>query len=53
MMALEETVDGIEVSTTDIHLPQRMGEALRSAYQGDLEVSYAADEYGVRVTWRR
>lgn len=53
MMAIEETADGIEVSTTDIHLPQRMGEALRSAYQGDLEVGYAADEYGVRVTWRR
>jgi hypothetical protein len=41
------------VTTTDIHLPQRIGEALRSAYQGDLDVAYGKDEYSVRVDWRR
>jgi hypothetical protein len=41
------------VTTTDIHLPQRIGEALRSAYQGELTVAYGKDEYSVRVDWRR
>jgi len=41
------------VTTTDIHLPQRIGEALRNAYQGELTVAYGKDEYSVRVDWRR
>jgi hypothetical protein len=43
----------IVVTTTDIHLPQRIGRALESAYQGDLELSYGQDEYSVRVHWER
>ena len=43
----------IEITTTDIHLPQRIGEALKSAHHGELDVKYAKDEYNVRLHWRR
>jgi hypothetical protein len=53
VIAIDEVPDGLEVKTTDIHLPQRLGEALRHAYKGELELRYAEHEYGVRATWRR
>ena len=40
------------VTTTDVHLPQRIGEAVRHAHKGRLEVTYGQDEYFVRVNWR-
>ena len=53
IMQLEEGTGRVHVSTTDIHLPQRIGEALKRAYDGELEVHYGHDEYSVRVHWRR
>jgi hypothetical protein len=53
IMQLDEGADRVLVSTTDIHLPQRIGEALKRAYDGRLEVHYGHDEYTVRVHWRR
>ena len=44
--------DELLVTTTDVHLPQRIGEAVRHAYQGHLDISYGEDEYVVRVQWR-
>ena len=52
-MKSAERGDRIEVLTTDIHLPQRIGEALKSAYDGELSVRYGSDEYSVRVHWHR
>lgn len=43
--------DRVEVSTTDVHLPQRIGEALKRAHHGDLDIRYGKDEYSVRVHW--
>ena len=43
----------IQVATTDIHLPQRLGEAVRRAFDGELNVKYGADDYTARVHWRR
>jgi hypothetical protein len=53
IMQLDEGRDRILASTTDIHLPQRMGEALKHAYDGELEIVYGHDSYSVRVHWRR
>jgi hypothetical protein len=43
----------IEVTTTDVHLPRRMGHALEDAWRGALKTHY--DEQGcyARVTWER
>ena len=53
IMQLDEGTDRVRVSTTDIHLPQRLGEALKRAYDGKLELHFGHDEYTVRVSWRR
>jgi hypothetical protein len=53
IMSIDERNGRIEISTTDIHLPQRIGEALERAHRGDLAIRYASDEYNVRVRWHR
>jgi hypothetical protein len=53
IMAVEEHADRAVVTTTDIHTPHRIGNALERSYQGDLEVKYGDDEYSIRVDWRR
>jgi hypothetical protein len=52
-MAIESQPEGLIISTTDTHLPQRIGEALKHAYHGELELHYDQDEQFVRVTWTR
>jgi hypothetical protein len=41
------------VSTTDLHLARRIGDAVHHAYQGTLDIKYSPDEYLVRVFWQR
>jgi hypothetical protein len=41
------------ITTTGIHLPRRIGEALKHAYQGDLDFTYGDGEKSIRVTWTR
>ena len=53
IMELEEHPDRAVVTTTDIHTPHRIGNALERAYQGELDTRYGDDEYSIRVTWRR
>jgi hypothetical protein len=53
IMLVDERDDAIVIGTTDIHLPQRIGEALRRACRGELDVRYGSAEYSVRVHWRR
>jgi hypothetical protein len=50
-IAVEE--DLTLVTTTGIHLARRIGEALKHAYQGDLDLTYGAGEQSIRLTWRR
>jgi len=53
IIAIEEDADRVLVTTTDTHLPQRIGEAVRHARKGQLEIVYGQDEYAVRVHWRK
>lgn len=53
VMTLEEKDGALIVTTTDIHLPRRIGEALYNAFRGDLDFHYAEEEYFLRVHWRR
>lgn len=53
IMAVEDTADGVLVTTTDIHLARDLGEALHHAYQGELEFHYNDAENRLRVHWRR
>ena len=53
IMAISTQPGRIEITTTDIHLPRRIGEALKRAYDGVLDMHFDEDGYFVRVEWRR
>jgi NMD protein affecting ribosome stability and mRNA decay len=53
IMALEDAEDGMLVTTTDIHLARRIGEALHDAYKGELEFHYNKEQNLLRVAWSR
>jgi len=53
LMKIEDAGEQLIVTTTDIHLPERIGKALRSAFHGELVLQYDEDGYFVRVNWHR
>jgi NMD protein affecting ribosome stability and mRNA decay len=53
IMTIDTKPESLVVSTTDTHLPRRIGEALKHAYHGELELHYDKDEDFVRVTWTK
>lgn len=50
--SIEESDEGLVIHTTDIHLPRRLGEALRRAFHGTLDMHFDEAGYFVRVDWR-
>ena len=50
---IEEVPGRIVINTTDIHLPRRIAEAMKHAWQGKVEFHYEEDGYFVRITWHR
>ena len=52
IMAISDTDDGMTVTTTDIHLPRRIGQALRRAHKGRLDVHYDEEGYFIRIDWQ-
>jgi NMD protein affecting ribosome stability and mRNA decay len=53
IISIEDDAQGVVVNTTDIHLPRRIGEALKRAFHGEIEDHFEKDGYFVRVTWTR
>jgi len=53
IMKIEDQDDGVQITTTDIHLARGIGEALHHAYQGELEYHYNEQENLLRVVWER
>jgi NMD protein affecting ribosome stability and mRNA decay len=54
LMDIRESPEGETVVTfTDVHLPRGVGEAIQSAYEGELEIKYTAEAGIVRATWHR
>ncbi len=51
IMTIEDRAEGLVVLTTDVHLPRRIGEALKHSHHGELEMQYDKDEDFIRVTW--
>jgi hypothetical protein len=51
IMDIEDSGSEAIVTTTDIHLARRIGEAVHHAYQGELEFHYNPDENLLRVHW--
>jgi hypothetical protein len=53
IMAVEEDADQVLITTTDIHLPRRIGEALHRAHRGELDFHYEEEGSLLRVSWQR
>ncbi len=53
VMHIDAGADRTVVTTTDIHLPQRIVEALHHSFQGKFELDYGHDEYVVNAKWQR
>ena len=51
IIKIEERADEVVVTTTDIHLPKRIGEALHRAYKGRLDLYYEKESCFIRVNW--
>ncbi len=51
VIAIAEADDGLVVFTTDIHLPRRIGAALKRAFHGEVNLHFDEAEYFVRVDW--
>ena len=53
IMAVDDQKDRILVTTTDIHLPRRIGQAIHNSFAGDLNFHYDEEGYFIRVSWAR
>jgi NMD protein affecting ribosome stability and mRNA decay len=51
ILDIEPEGDGVLVTTATIHMARTLGDALRSAYQGELELDYEEDV--LRARWSR
>jgi hypothetical protein len=47
--AIEQSEEGLVITTTDIHLPRRIGEAIKEACHARLDIQFNAEEYFVRI----
>ena len=48
---VEDTPQGVTILTTDIHLPRRIGQAIRRAFGGILRVKFEENGHSVTVDW--
>jgi hypothetical protein len=53
VMAIREDGDALVITTTDARLARGIGEAIRHAYQGELDYQFTERENVLRVQWRR
>lgn len=53
VLRIVEEPGRLVITTTDLHLPRRIADALVHAHKGELEKHYDEDGCLLRVTWRR
>jgi NMD protein affecting ribosome stability and mRNA decay len=53
LIKVSERGDGLQVTTTGIHLAQRLGHTLTGAFKGECSYQYADDEHHLAVHWSR
>lgn len=52
IMSVEEENGLTTLTTTGMHIARRVGDALSDSYQGELDISYDAENF-VRIKWQR
>lgn len=53
LLRIADQGDGMQVTTTGMHLAQRLGHVLSSAFKGECSYRYAQDEHHLTVHWWR
>ena len=53
VMETSEEGESVVITTTDVHLANTIGHALRDAYEGELQTRFGDDAELVRVHWSR
>jgi len=53
LMAIEETGEGVLVTTTDVHLARNIAERVHDSYKGSLAFHYNKEENLLRANWER
>jgi hypothetical protein len=51
IISIDKDNGTITITTTDIHLPRRIGEAVKRAFHGTLDEHFEEAGYFVRVSW--
>jgi hypothetical protein len=52
-MAIEDSQEGVLVTTTDVHLARSIAERVHDSCKGSLVLQYSKDENLLRATWKR
>jgi NMD protein affecting ribosome stability and mRNA decay len=53
IIEIRELGDQLILTTTDTHLPRRIGKAVQAAWKGNLEIHFDDGGYFTRIAWRR
>lgn len=53
IIGIREAPDELLITTTDVHLPQRIGKAVHAAFEGDLDVHFDKGGYFTSISWSR
>ena len=53
IMAIEDSDEGVLVTTTDVHLARSIAERVHDSCKGSLALHYSKDENLLRATWKR
>lgn len=53
IIAVKREDDRTVITTTDVHLARRLGEAVAAAFGGTLQFNFGAGEYLIRINWQR
>lgn len=50
---VQEESGRLLITTTDVHLPRRIGKAIHAAWEGDLQIHFDDEGYFASVNWQR
>ncbi len=53
IMNIEKKDEEVLITTTDMHLARSIGDALKHAYEGELDYQYTKEQNIIRVSWKR
>ena len=53
IIAIRESGNEMLITTTDVHLPRRIGKAIEQAFEGKLDIHFDKDGYFTSITWHR